>query len=800
MTQYAAIKNQYPDCLLLFRLGDFYELFFEDAIDTAKELGIVLTHRQGAPMCGIPWHAHEMYLTKLVKNGHRVAICDQIETPAEAKLRGCKGPIERKVVRVVTSGTIVEQEMLQGKINNFLFSISSRVGDNLGIAYADVSTGRFFVEEIKFEDLLSTISKIAPSEIICPDNLLAKKEFLESIDKFKSIIIALPSSKCSLKSPIEKLATFFKINFIDSFGNFSECILEAAAEIVEYVSEAYSADNIGLSAPKLVSNSDYMYLDHFTRRSLEIDKTQSGNKKGSLLYEIDKTLTSQGGRLLGRWLMQPLTNLQKIEKRLSFVEYFVKNKTILQEIRDILKNLPDVERALSRVLLKRAGPRDLKCVSVAIEKSIDLDNLLSKCEGLAKLSLAIDSLRPLLDLLRSTIIQEPPNLVRDGGFIAKGYDRELDEYTDLIDNGEYVIQKMQKVYVEETGIQSLKIKNNGSIGYFIEVSPSHISKVPYTFIHRQTLGSCIRYTTRDLTEIAGKIYSAESGAKHREMEIFEEILSKVAFFTETIRRVSDSVSFLDVVTSFAFLAIENDYSRPILSNDKSFCIKNGRHPVVENSLRNRGAKFIPNECDLSAGRELSILTGPNMGGKSTFLRQNAIIAIMAQIGSFIPAEMATIGVIDRIFSRVGASDDISSGKSTFMVEMLETAVILRQATGRSFVILDEVGRGTSTYDGLAIAWAVIEEIANNIKARTIFATHYHELIGLKDCIQNVKFLTVKVSSWNDQIIFLHKIEEGFASKSYGLNVAALAGFPEKVISRAVSIMKCGIMKEASDEN
>jgi DNA mismatch repair protein MutS len=493
--------------------------------------------------------------------------------------------------------------------------------------------------------------------------------------------------------------------------------------------------------------------------------------------------------------MQPLIDLKKIEKRLDFVEFFAGENQVREELRIVLKNFPDVERALSRVLLGRAGPRDLKCIGIAIDKSAAIDEILSKYQDLSGLGLSTDSLSSLATLLRSAIVSDPPSLARDGGFIEKGYDKELDDYTDLIDNGEYVIQKMQKAYVEETGITTLRVKSNGAMGYFIEVSPSHISKVPYSFIHRQTLGSCIRYTTKELTDIAGKIYSAEASAKRRELELFEEIVGKVAFFADTIRRASDSISFLDVVTALSHLSLENGYVRPLLTNDKLFCVKNGRHPVVESSLRGVGAKFIPNDCDLSQGRELAILTGPNMGGKSTFLRQNAIIAIMAQIGSFVPAESAKIGVIDRIFSRVGASDDISSGKSTFMVEMLETAVILRQATDRSFVILDEVGRGTATYDGLAIARAVVEEIANEIKARTIFATHYHELRDIDECVKNVKFLTVKVSSWNDEIIFLHKIEEGFASKSFGLNVAALAGFPEKVISRAARILeeKYGIM-------
>jgi DNA mismatch repair protein MutS len=789
MKQYGAIKREHPDCFLLFRLGDFYELFFEDAVEASKELGLVLTQRQGAPMCGIPWHAHEMYLTKLVKNGHRVAICEQTETPAEAKSRGCKGPIDRKVVRIVSSGTIIEQSMLQEKNNNFLFAISNRFGDRLGIAYADVSTGRFYVEEINYSDILSAISKISPSEILCPDSLLSKKEFLECIDPYKSIIIALPSAKFMNQSSSRMLASFFNVSFIDAFGNFSECALEAASEIAEYVSEVYQNLKGGLSVPRLVMHSDYVYFDHFTRRSLEMTTTQSGNKKGSLLSEIDKTATSQGARLLGRWLMQPLVNLEKIEKRLEFVEFFVKRPELLQEIRGILKHFPDIERAISRVLIGKAGPRDLKCVGLALEKSMALERVISSFEHLKSLKLAFEQLMPLLDIINSAIVDEPPVMARDGGFIKKGYDGDLDEYLDLIDSGEYIIQKMQKTYAEETGINTLKIKNNGVIGYFIEISPAYVAKAPYTFIHRQTLGSCIRYTTRELNDIAGKIYTAESSLKRREMEIFENIVHRISCVKDTLRRVSDNISFIDIITSFAHLAIENNYTRPIFTNDKTLFIEDGRHPVVENSLRNNGLKFVPNDCRLFDGSEISILTGPNMGGKSTYLRQNAIITIMAQMGSFVPAKTATIGIIDRIFCRVGASDDISTGKSTFMVEMLETATILLQAGEKSLVILDEIGRGTATYDGLAIARAVVEELADNIKARTLFATHYHELSTLKDHLGNVRFLTVKVEDWNDGIVFLHKIEEGFADRSYGINVAALAGFPEKVISRAQEILK-----------
>ncbi|MDR0744684.1 MAG: DNA mismatch repair protein MutS [Holosporales bacterium] len=788
MQQYAEIKKQYNDCMLFFRLGDFYELFYDDAKVVSKELGLVLTKRVSVPMCGIPWHASEMYITKLVKNGYRVAICEQLETPEEAKRkRGGKATVERKVVRIITQGTLVESSMLGEKSNNFLLAISDEFNGTIGIAYADVSTGGFFVEEIKIGELLSTISKVSPTEIICADGIFAKKELLPIIDKYKSIIRPIPIEKFS-NNPSDKLKCFFDVKFIDAFGKFSERELFAAAAVVDYISTVYVTEKISLSFPKVLNNVDFMNLDAFTRKSLELEKTQSGEYKGCLLSAIDKTLTSQGGRLLSRWLSQPLTSISKINKRLDYVEFFTKNKELLEEIKKILNNFPDLERALSRVLMNKAGPRDLKVISTSLRISEVLGKIFVNYRLLNSIHLYDEHTENLYDLIDSSIIQEPPLLARDGGFVKKGVDKELDECLDFRENAEYIINKLQKQYSEDTCIPTLKIKNNGILGYFIDISSNYSSKIPYNFIHKQTLASSMRYTTQELSEIANKIYSADLNAKRRELTIFEELVLKIVVKSEKIRVIANQISFVDVIASFASLAVQNEYVRPVITENKEINILEGRHPVIEEVLKKSGVKFIKNDYQSDCSC-VSILTGPNMGGKSTYLRQNAIIVILAQIGSFVPAQSALIGVVDKVFSRVGASDDISSGKSTFMVEMIETASILCQATERSFIILDEIGRGTSTYDGLSIAWAVIEEIDNNIKARTIFATHYHELIKLKETQPNIKFLTVKVEEWNKKIIFLHKINPGFADKSYGINVAALAGFPDRVITRAQKILE-----------
>ena len=791
LQQYCNEKKNYPDALLLYRLGDFYELFFEDAEIASKELGLVLTKRNDAPMCGIPWHASEMYLTKLIKAGYRVAICEQMETPEEAKRRGgSNATIERKVTRIITKGTLIEQELLVGKQNNFLLAMSGIGSDGaIAIAYADISTGRFVVDEIPASELSSTLAKVEPSEIICNDSLLTDKEVLEILDNYKSMIRSIPSSKFAQTAGQERLAKFFGIKFIDSFGNLSKRLIEVASAIVDYVMEVYKSEKVNLTFPKLVNHSEHVALDSFTRKSLELTTAQSGDKKSTLLYNIDRTKTSQGGRMLARWLMEPLSSVEKINKRLDFVEFFMRNTGFLSVVNMHFSGFPDLERSITRIVMGKASPRDLKCIAVSLRKALELDRYAAKYPELKNLRLSFDGSEKLIETLENALTDEVPFFARDGGFIRRGFDTELDEYINFLENGESVIKELQMKYVKETGIPTLKIKNNSLIGYFIEVSPNFASKVPYNFVHRQSLATSMRYSSSELNEIANKIYSAESNIKRRELLIFEDLIKLVVKEEESIRKLSENISFIDLCSAFAELAIEKHYVRPELTYDKVLEIKNGRHPVVENNLNGSGINFIANDCDFSQLSFVSILTGPNMGGKSTYLRQNAIIIVMAQIGSFVPADYAKIGVVDRIFSRVGASDDISSGRSTFMVEMIETATILQHATEKSFVILDEIGRGTSTYDGLAIAWAVVEDIINRIKSRTIFATHYHELNGLKTTQPEVKFLSVTVKEWNNQIVFLHKIKEGFSDKSYGINVALLAGFPRNVVNRAEEILK-----------
>ncbi len=790
MRQYCSIKEQYKDYLLFYRLGDFYELFYEDALVVSKELGLVLTKRADVPMCGVPWHASEMYLTKLVKAGFRIAICEQLETPEEAKKRGgSKATVERDVTRIITKGTLIEQSMLSEKSNNFLLAISNSSNNILAIAYTDVSTGKFLIEEISNTDLLSAISKISPSEIICSDDLLSQKEFIDILSNYKSIIRPIPNSKFSKFTVSDRITKFFGIRFLDVFGNLSQHALEAITAIVEYVSEVYKSGDIKLDFPKLIKSSDYMYLDSFTRKSLELTISQSGDKKASLLSNIDRTLTSQGSRMLFRWLMEPLTNITKINKRLDLVGFFINHKEVLNKLSEVFSEFPDVERSVSRILLNKAGPRDLKCVCVALKSSFQIGGILQDFSIFDGMNLYYTDLTPIVNDLDNALSDNLPSLAREGNFIKKGYDRELDGYLDMLENSGSIIKSLQLKYTKETGIPNLKIKSNSLIGYFIEFSPNFAKKIPYNFIHRQSLASSLRYTSDELIDIADKIYSAETNVKRRELSIFNELIEKVSKLSDFIKEISNNISFLDIVTSFARLAIENNYTRPQICEENVLKIEKGRHPVVENNLKNKGCNFVENDCEITSYHSVSILTGPNMGGKSTYLRQNAIIIIMAQIGSFIPAAFAKIGVVDRIFSRVGASDDISSGRSTFMVEMIETATILHNATKNSFVILDEIGRGTSTYDGLAIAWAVIEEIATKIKSRTIFATHYHELKALEKTLPEINFLTVEVKEWNKDIVFLHKIKPGFADKSYGINVAGLAGFPENVLKKAESLLE-----------
>lgn len=790
VAQYIEIKEQHPDSLLFFRLGDFYELFCEDAEIASKELGLVMTSRNSLPMCGIPHHAYEMYVTRLINNGHKVAICEQLETPEEAKQRGYKSTIKRGVTRIISRGTLVESSFLNGHQNNFLMAIAL-VGVKIGISYTDISTGRIQVESIDTDEILTNISKINPAEIICTDDILNDVKILDVIAKYKSIIRSVPAIKFTLDTVKKKLTDFYHIRFIETFGETlpPEC-MTATAIIVTYIKDAYADTEIKLDFPKMVNTNEYMQMDHFTRKNLELHQSIQGDKKSSLFHTMNKTVTPQGSRMLSEWLSNPLADIKKIQRRLDFVEFFIQNPNFLSKIRQTINNLPDIERAISRIYMNKSGPRDLAMVKIGLEKIVSLNTLLKSQNALMSLSISTGGFDEIiLELNKALVESNIPVSVSDGNFIRNGYDNELDEARNLIQNGSNIIESLQKRYSMQTGISNLKIKHNGVLGYFIETTANNAKKIPYEFIHRQTLASCIRYTTKELSTTANKIYMSEAEAKRHEFLIFDTFCQKIKYLYETIKTASQKVAFIDCISSLAVLAIENQYVKPVIVDHCTFNIKNGKHPVVERNIALNGEKFTSNDCQIDDTSIICIVTGPNMGGKSTYLRQNAIIIIMAQMGSYVPASEAVIGIVDKIFSRVGANDDISSGKSTFMVEMIETSIILRQATARSFVILDEVGRGTSTYDGLSIAWAVIEEIHNNIKARTLFATHYHELKQIVNNIKNIKFLTVSVAESNGHIKFLHKIKDGFADKSYGIHVAMISGFPSNVVARAEEILK-----------
>jgi DNA mismatch repair protein MutS len=790
MCQYLDIKEKYLDSLVLYRLGDFYELFYSDAKIVSEELGLVLTSRQGVPMCGIPWHSYEMHITKLIQNGHRIAICEQTETPEEAKEKGnFKAPLERKVVRVVTQGTLVESSLIKDNLNNFLLAISDKRKEMIAMSCIDISTMAFFTEEIELRNLTASIYKVNPVEIICSDKLLCEYEMLIMLGPFKSIIHTVPESILTDDFINKLLVKTYGPQVLAQENQLTKCIKEAVALTIYYLSNAYVDLDINLPFPKVVKNIDYVQIDSFAMRSLEIIKSQSGKKRNTLLGVLNRTVTSFGIRLLNRWLVAPLLDIQKINKRLDFVESFYNDPKLLKKIRDKLENFPDIERALSRITISKAGPRDLNIIKIGLKQAINLWSLIKDYEFLSVLNFMFNGIESISEVLERAMLDEVPYLARDGNFIKVGYNANLDELRSLINDTETIIDSLQKRYIAETKINTLKIKKNNILGFFIEVSPSNAAKVSYDFIHKQTLASAVRYTTSELMNMANKIYSAEANALQTEVILFEELLTRIRSIQNNISALAQKISFLDVISSLAFLAIEENYVRPTVNDSKTIRIKDGAHPIVKMNLRKDGKNFVENDFDCSEDSIISVLMGPNMGGKSTFLRQNAIIIIMAQIGSFVPASLAEIGLVDKIFSRVGAFDDISNNLSTFMVEMVETAAILANATERSFVILDELGRGTSTYDGLSIAMAVSEEIHNNLKARTIFATHYHEMVELKENLKNVLFLRVNVREEKNQVVFLHKITPGFIDKSYGIHVAALAGIPQRVIQRANQILK-----------
>lgn len=801
MAQYQSIKAAYPDCLLFFRMGDFYELFFEDAALAAKALDIALTRRgkQGnepIPMCGVPVHAGENYLARLIRQGYRVAICEQLEDPVTRK--SGKGPLKRDVVRIVTPGTLTEEGLLEGSRYNFLLSLCNQAGApgkgdaaEVGIAFVDISTGDFFIEVQQKQNLSATLARLHPGEILLPERLLSDPALFELWGEWKKKLTPLPESRFNPDNGRARLSQFYQVNTLSAFGSFTVPEIAAAGVLMDYIALTQKDKMPRLSRPKRLQTGDFLGLDAFTRRNLELTQTLAGEREGSLLHILDQTVTAAGSRLLFLRLCAPLARLESIQDRLQTVDLFLTHEPLRVGIRKTLKALPDLERSLSRLNMGRGSPRDLAALRDGLALTPSFQNFFKGIKGdllsleLQKCLQHLGDHGSLVENLHQALREDLPLLTRDGGFIKPGYDATFDELCQLRDEGEGLIQNLEQHYKIQTEISSLKIRHNTLVGYAIEVNQAQAHKVPETFIHRQSLANTIRYTTPELIELEQRLSTATEQALSRELRLFEDLVEQVQCGAEAIIRTAKAMAILDVSTALAFLAHSHHYCLPQLDHSTALSIQGGRHPVVEGMLMQRqDTAFVPNTCILEGAQQFWILTGPNMAGKSTFLRQNALIVLMAQMGSFVPATAAHIGIVDRIFSRVGAADDLARGQSTFMVEMVETATILHQATAQSLVILDEIGRGTATFDGLALAWACVEYLCDKVQCRTLFATHYHELTPLEKQLPAVACHTFRVKEWEGKVIFLHEVMPGVADRSYGIHVAQLAGLPASVVARA----------------
>ncbi len=808
MKQYLEIKSQYTDCLLFFRMGDFFELFFDDAKIASATLDIALTHRgkhleENIPMCGVPAASLDLYMQKLIKSGFRVAICDQTETPQEAKKRGYKAIVKRAVVRIATSGTITEDNLLQAKHNNFLISIipHSFFGkafnkDCFSFSAIDISTGTFVVETIKQEALISELSRFEPKEILCASSLIESIDLKEITELFNASITPIPDVKFSATAEKIRLEKIFNVQTLDSFGQFNQPEISVCGALVEYLSITQKSQLPRLSPPIKIHTEDFMQIDIATRKSLELLSTDQQNSM-SLADCLDETSCSAGARLLRSRLSAPILSIPELNSRLHAIEFFVNHSDLIDEIRQRLKYCPDLERSLSRVMFLRASLKDVLNIKLSIEiyselkqkLSANLLNFDTSSGELGDYFKKIKDFSHIQNILEKTLIDTPPNSHKEGGFVKKGYNEELDKLNDLKTQSHLYIDQLREKYVSITGVQSLKIRQNNIWGWYVEVPSSQSGRMPKDlFTHRQTLVNAVRYVTTELTHLQEQIENSQEAALEIELKIYHSILSLIAEEFNNLKNLANALAVLDLSSSMAFVTKKRNYSRPSLSESYSLYIKGGRHPIVEQITQNSEQTFVPNDCFLDEMTRVDLLTGPNMSGKSTFLRQNALIIIMAQSGFFVPAKHTEIGVVDKIFSRIGASDELARGRSTFMVEMIETSAILHQASDKSFVILDEVGRGTSTFDGLSLAWAILEQIHNQNKCRALFATHYHELTNVAKYLKGLKCQTPKIQDWNGKLIFHHEIIDGTASKSYGLHVAEMAGIPQTVIKRAQIIL------------
>lgn len=797
MAQYLALKAEAQDCLLFYRMGDFFELFFDDAKAAAVTLDIALTSRGehgGAPipMCGVPVHSAENYLARLIKAGHRVAIAEQTETPAEAKARGSKALVARAIVRYVTAGTLTEETLLDSRRDNMLVALAQTGGDGageIGIAAADISTGRFETLTLRTSDLPAELARLRPSEIVVPDGLALDLPEAHPFDR-----AAFSSNRA--ESALKRL---FGVATLDGFGQFSRAELAAMGGLVSYLDHAGKGTLPFLAPPVHKASGAHVAIDAATRESLEISATMSGVRAGSLLGAVDRTVTGAGARLLAQDLSAPLMDQGLIEARLGLVQLLHDDPLLRDQLRAGLRALPDVGRALGRIAVGRGSPRDLGQLRDGLNEARMLRERLGRLPDqpplLQQLLPALDGHGALVDSLSRALVPSPPTETANGGYIADGYDPALDELRRMAGDGRRAIAALEASYRERTGIASLKIRHNGVLGYHVEVparAADPLMQPDSGFTHRQTLAGVVRFNSVDLHEQAGRVAQAGAHALVAEAAHLEDLVEAALARKAEIALAADALARLDVAAALAERAAEGGWQRPhfLTQEGGEPCLEiiGGRHPVVEDALRKEGQPFVANDCCLGAEDRLWLVTGPNMGGKSTFLRQNALIVILAQAGSYVPAQSATLTLVDRLFSRVGASDNLARGRSTFMVEMVETAAILSQATERSFVILDEVGRGTSTYDGLALAWAVVEAVHEVNRCRCLFATHYHELTRLAETLSSLSLHHVRAREWKGDLILLHEVAEGPADRSYGLAVARLAGLPPAVLKRAKDVL------------
>ena len=835
MAQYLEIKAANPDSILWYRMGDFYELFFEDAVVAAAALGIVLTKRgkhlgQDIPMCGVPVVRADEYLQRLIRQGYRVAVCEQLEDPAEARKRGSKAVVRRDVVRLVTPGTLTEDTLLDARARNYLTAVFLPPGGaEIALASLDLSTGETEAGIVPRADIGAEIVRLSPSEVIATDDALRDPDVARWLSVVKAASTPVPAASFDSMAGERNLKSALGVADLAAFGAFGRPELAAIAALLKYVELTQIGRRPMLRPPRRTGIGAVMVIDAASRTSLEILRTTSGEKQGSLLAALDRTVTGAGARELAARLSGPLTDPHAINARLDAVAFLLDREMLREDVRACLKAVPDMARALSRLALQRGGPRDLTAVRDAIREAHACVALLDAAAtgiGLpAELAAITDRIRAvdpaLARTLAAALVDEPPLVRRDGGFVRAGFRAALDEARALADDSRKVMAALESRYIEQSGVKTLKIRHNNILGYFIEVTqlnakPLQTPPLDETFRHRQTMANAVRFTTQELTETEGRIASAGERSLALEQEIFVELAASVAHAEQALAALAAAVAALDTYAGLAEVAASQGYVRPSVDSSPAFAIRGGRHPVVEQALQAaKAGPFIENDCvlgrppvvdrpiggqdvsvglppgfddDASAGR-VWLVTGPNMAGKSTFLRQNALITLMAQAGSFVPARSAHIGAVDRLFSRVGASDDLARGRSTFMVEMVETAAILNQASPRSLVILDEIGRGTATFDGLSIAWATLEYLHDVTGARALFATHYHELTQLTARLPALSCATMDVKEWQDEIVFLHRVRPGVADRSYGIQVAKLAGLPAKVVARAGDVLK-----------